>query len=310
MMSRRTSDPYVKFKCGGRLIYKSKTVYRDLNPIWDESFTTPIEDPFVPVQIKVFDYDWGLQDDFMGAATLDLTSLELGKTLDLTLALQDPSSASSQLGEVMIAVTLYPKSQEDKEQESKKTYQINRLIDAASNCLPLKVVNCKINEKMSAYASYLRQKPSSRSSAQSKKKYYFADDLVFLTPFTKCRQQKSSIPSSTNVNEETSISTHEEATEREPPESEVQDENYENERVLEESTIDESLLVFESSLTGNKVSHGKYKEVDPLEKYAIDYFTSKKRTQQETSENHELLFLKSILPDFRQMTNVQKHELK
>lgn len=56
-----TSDPYVKFKCGGRLIYKSRTVFRELNPVWDESFTIPVEDPFQAIQIKVFDYDWGLQ---------------------------------------------------------------------------------------------------------------------------------------------------------------------------------------------------------------------------------------------------------
>lgn len=56
-----TSDPYVKFKIGSRLLYKSKTIYRDLNPIWDEVFTLPVEDPFTPVHIKVFDYDWGLQ---------------------------------------------------------------------------------------------------------------------------------------------------------------------------------------------------------------------------------------------------------
>ena len=48
-----TSDPYVKFKIGGRLLYKSKTIYRELNPVWDESFTLPIEDPFMPVHIKV-----------------------------------------------------------------------------------------------------------------------------------------------------------------------------------------------------------------------------------------------------------------
>ena len=48
-----TSDPYVKFKVGGRLLYKSKTIYRELNPIWDEIFTLPIEDPFMPVHIKV-----------------------------------------------------------------------------------------------------------------------------------------------------------------------------------------------------------------------------------------------------------------
>ncbi|KAK4885660.1 hypothetical protein RN001_001931 [Aquatica leii] len=120
-----TSDPYVKFKCGGRLIYKSKTVYRDLNPVWDESFTTPIEDPFIPIQIKVFDYDWGLQDDFMGSASLELTTLDLGKTSDLILPLQDPSSSSNQLGEIMISVTLFPKSQEDKEQYFQKNSRIS-----------------------------------------------------------------------------------------------------------------------------------------------------------------------------------------
>ncbi len=38
---------------GGRLLHKSKTLHRDLNPVWDEVFTVPIEDPFVPITIKV-----------------------------------------------------------------------------------------------------------------------------------------------------------------------------------------------------------------------------------------------------------------
>ncbi|KAK9736422.1 hypothetical protein QE152_g12499 [Popillia japonica] len=76
-------------------------------------------------------------------------------------------------------------------------------------------------------------------------------------------KKKSSIPSSTNINEETSNSTHEEAIEVEPPESEVQDENNENECVVEDSATDE-LLVVDSSLTPNKVLNRKPKEVDPL----------------------------------------------
>ncbi|XP_049818190.1 multiple C2 and transmembrane domain-containing protein-like isoform X3 [Aethina tumida] len=110
------SDPYVKFKCGGRLVYKSRTVYRDLNPLWDESFTVPIEDPFLPISIKVFDYDWGLQDDFMGSATLDLTTLDLLRTTDINLPLQDPARPETALGEILLTVTLHPKSQEEKEQ--------------------------------------------------------------------------------------------------------------------------------------------------------------------------------------------------
>ncbi|KDR14857.1 Multiple C2 and transmembrane domain-containing protein 1, partial [Zootermopsis nevadensis] len=109
-----TSDPYVKFKVGGRLLYKSKTIYRELNPIWDENFTLAIEDPFMPVHIKVFDYDWGLQDDFMGSAYLDLTKLDLGISSDVTLILRDPGK-SEYLGQILLTATLWPRTQEDKD---------------------------------------------------------------------------------------------------------------------------------------------------------------------------------------------------
>ncbi|XP_034131551.1 multiple C2 and transmembrane domain-containing protein isoform X1 [Drosophila guanche] len=110
------SDPYVKFKVGGRLLHKSRTIHRDLNPVWDEVFIVPVEDPFQPIIVKVFDYDWGLQDDFMGSAKLDLTQLELGKAEDIHLQLCDTSSHGERaMGEILINLTLWPRSQEDKE---------------------------------------------------------------------------------------------------------------------------------------------------------------------------------------------------
>ena len=48
-----TSDPYVKFYWKGKQVYKSKTIDKDLNPVWDESFIMAIDDPFVPLEIKV-----------------------------------------------------------------------------------------------------------------------------------------------------------------------------------------------------------------------------------------------------------------
>ncbi|XP_055619934.1 multiple C2 and transmembrane domain-containing protein isoform X2 [Toxorhynchites rutilus septentrionalis] len=113
-----TSDPYVKFKVGGRLLYKSKTVHKELNPVWDETFIVPVEDPFQPINIKVFDYDWGLQDDFMGSAKLPLTSLELNRAEDMTIKLEDAQRPLKDLGEIKLSVTLWPKTQEDKEQVS------------------------------------------------------------------------------------------------------------------------------------------------------------------------------------------------
>ncbi|KAH8356307.1 hypothetical protein KR200_007825 [Drosophila serrata] len=111
------SDPYVKFKVGGRLLHKSRTIHRDLNPVWDEVFIVPIEDPFQPIIVKVFDYDWGLQDDFMGSAKLDLTQLELGKAEDIHLQLCDSGGSPGEhgMGEILINLTLWPRSQEDKE---------------------------------------------------------------------------------------------------------------------------------------------------------------------------------------------------
>ncbi|XP_062710210.1 multiple C2 and transmembrane domain-containing protein isoform X2 [Aedes albopictus] len=121
-----TSDPYVKFKVGGRLLYKSKTVHKDLNPVWDETFVVPVEDPFQPINIKVFDYDWGLQDDFMGSAKLVLTSLELNRAEDLTIKLEDAQRANKDLGEIKLGVTLWPKTQEDKEQRNPKLADASR----------------------------------------------------------------------------------------------------------------------------------------------------------------------------------------
>lgn len=50
-----------------------------MNPQWDEKFTIPIEDPFAPISVKVFDYDRGPKDDPMGKAVIDLTSLDINK---------------------------------------------------------------------------------------------------------------------------------------------------------------------------------------------------------------------------------------
>ena len=51
--SSGTSDPYCKFYWRNKQVYKSKTIDKDLNPVWDESFILAIDDPFVPMKIQV-----------------------------------------------------------------------------------------------------------------------------------------------------------------------------------------------------------------------------------------------------------------
>uniref|UniRef100_A0A8C5M1E0 Multiple C2 and transmembrane domain-containing protein 1 n=1 Tax=Leptobrachium leishanense TaxID=445787 RepID=A0A8C5M1E0_9ANUR len=104
-----TSDPYVKFKIGGKEVFRSKTVNKNLNPVWDEKVCLLIDNLREPLYVKVFDYDFGLQDDFMGSAFLDLTTLELQSEKDVVLNLKDPQHPEHVLGTIHLSVILSPK---------------------------------------------------------------------------------------------------------------------------------------------------------------------------------------------------------
>lgn len=52
-VSLGTSDPFVKFKMEGKTFYKSKVVYKDLNPTWNETFSLPLKDLNQKMYIKV-----------------------------------------------------------------------------------------------------------------------------------------------------------------------------------------------------------------------------------------------------------------
>ncbi|NXA49535.1 MCTP1 protein, partial [Nothocercus julius] len=107
-----TSDPYVKFKIGGKEVFRSKTIHKNLNPVWEEKTCILIEHPREPLYIKVFDYDFGLQDDFIGSAFLDLTSLELNRQTDVTLSLKDPHYPDHDLGSILLSVLLAPREEQ------------------------------------------------------------------------------------------------------------------------------------------------------------------------------------------------------
>ncbi|NXI94443.1 MCTP1 protein, partial [Psophia crepitans] len=107
-----TSDPYVKFKIGGKEVFRSKTIHKNLNPVWEEKACILIDNPRQPLYIKVFDYDFGLQDDFIGSAFLDLTSLELNRQTDVTLCLKDPHYPAHDLGSILLSVLLSPREEQ------------------------------------------------------------------------------------------------------------------------------------------------------------------------------------------------------
>ncbi|XP_010635504.1 multiple C2 and transmembrane domain-containing protein 1 isoform X6 [Fukomys damarensis] len=110
-----TSDPYVKFKIGRKEVFRSKIIHKNLNPVWEEKACILVDHLREPLYIKVFDYDFGLQDDFMGSAFLDLTQLELNRPTDVTLTLKDPHYPDHDLGIILLSVILTPKEGEPRD---------------------------------------------------------------------------------------------------------------------------------------------------------------------------------------------------
>ncbi|NXB09050.1 MCTP1 protein, partial [Cnemophilus loriae] len=118
-----TSDPYVKFKLGGKEVFRSKTVHKNLNPVWEEKASILIDNLREPLYVKVFDYDFGLQDDFIGSAFLDLTSLELNRQTDVTLSLKDPHYPDHDLGSIFLSVLLAPGDQREATMLMRKSWK-------------------------------------------------------------------------------------------------------------------------------------------------------------------------------------------
>ncbi|KAF3932776.1 Tricalbin-1 [Dactylella cylindrospora] len=71
------SDPYVIFELNGDKVHKTEVQKKTLHPAWNETFTVEISS-MVGAEFKCKVYDWDLagDDDFLGAADIDLTKVE------------------------------------------------------------------------------------------------------------------------------------------------------------------------------------------------------------------------------------------
>ncbi|KAF4101412.1 multiple C2 and transmembrane domain-containing protein 2 [Onychostoma macrolepis] len=100
-----TSDPFVKFKLDGKNIYKSKVVNKNLNPIWNESFSFPVRDRDQTLHLKVYDRDLR-SNDFMGSSSFPLHQLGLDRIIPMTLPLEDRNSAETDMGVIVLEACL------------------------------------------------------------------------------------------------------------------------------------------------------------------------------------------------------------
>uniref|UniRef100_A0A4W4DY42 C2 domain-containing protein n=1 Tax=Electrophorus electricus TaxID=8005 RepID=A0A4W4DY42_ELEEL len=91
-----TSDPYVKFKICRKEVFRSKTVHKSLNPVWDEQICLMVDNLHEPLYIKVMD-------------SVTLMSLCFcARPLHVRVQLRDSQYPDQDLGTLELAVTLTP----------------------------------------------------------------------------------------------------------------------------------------------------------------------------------------------------------
>lgn len=91
------SDPYAVVLVNGEKVFKTKTIKKTLNPVWNEQFDTEIlSRTSTQFLLQVFDWDLGPgDDDFLGDVEVDLAQLEPLTPLTLTLPLKGESGTIS-----------------------------------------------------------------------------------------------------------------------------------------------------------------------------------------------------------------------
>uniref|UniRef100_A0A7N6AV24 C2 domain-containing protein n=1 Tax=Anabas testudineus TaxID=64144 RepID=A0A7N6AV24_ANATE len=106
-----TSDPYVKFKIAGKEVFRSKTIHKNLNPVWDERVSLHVETLRDPLYVKVQQTNAKLQMTFFYkiiSFLFWLCFLPI-RAQDVTLDLKDPQYPEQNLGSLELSVTVSPK---------------------------------------------------------------------------------------------------------------------------------------------------------------------------------------------------------
>lgn len=86
------SDPFCKFELNGEKVYQTQVQKKTLQPVWGEKFEIPIQSRTAgKFKVKVYDWDFGGSDDFLGEADINLELLEPNLSKSLTLKLDGKS---------------------------------------------------------------------------------------------------------------------------------------------------------------------------------------------------------------------------
>lgn len=88
------SDPYCKFELNEQEVYKTKVIKKTLNPTWNEYFEVAVPSRTgAKFHVNVYDYDFADKPDFLGAAVINLDSLEPFKASEAKYILDGKSGS-------------------------------------------------------------------------------------------------------------------------------------------------------------------------------------------------------------------------
>ncbi|KAG6041774.1 hypothetical protein E4U41_001986 [Claviceps citrina] len=86
------SDPYCKFELNGEEVFKTKVIKKTLNPTWNEFFEVSVPSrTAAKFSVTVYDYDFADKPDFLGAATINLDTIEPFRATQSTYMLDGKS---------------------------------------------------------------------------------------------------------------------------------------------------------------------------------------------------------------------------
>jgi hypothetical protein len=107
-----TSDPYVKVYYGSEEKYITNTVYKNLNPIWNEKLSFFVYDLNIPIYFYLYDYDRIGRDESMGSTKIDLWKIPFEKVYNAILDLENEKRTDGKIGTLRISITITSKTSE------------------------------------------------------------------------------------------------------------------------------------------------------------------------------------------------------
>ena len=93
----------MKFIIDGKTHHKSKIIYKNLNPVWNEHIQIPVQSLEQALLVQVYDHDFIGRDDLIGSCWFELLDMEVGKDETFDKKLEN-SKQDGELGSIRLAI--------------------------------------------------------------------------------------------------------------------------------------------------------------------------------------------------------------